>query len=180
MVYAMSSIGVLGFIVWAFRWAYDWVIFRIITWLYAGKPNNSLITRINLFNTVNILMQGQLAGNLDIGAPETTRHALNKDLHWAIGFFEAEGTLKVINNWIYISINQSIKDIKVINNRIYITISQSIKDIKAIYLIKRIFDLSQVKIRKDSRYCDWKLSNKDLNKIIKFIQLINWVNYSFK
>jgi hypothetical protein len=158
MVYAMLSIGILGFIVWAWRWACDRVICRSITWLYAGKPNkiNSLITRNNRFNTVKILMKGQSAGNgiVYTGASETTRHALEDDLYWAIGLFEAEGILKIIKN------------------RIYISVCQSTSNIKVLFWIKAIFGLGSVKIRKDSRYSDWKLGS-DYNKIGKFINLIN-------
>lgn len=89
MVYAMISIGILGFIVWARWWAYDRVIYHSITWLYAGTPVIILITRINKFNTVKRLMYGQSAGNkIDyyFGSSETKRHALEShDLYWAIG-----------------------------------------------------------------------------------------------
>lgn len=160
MVYAMSSIGVLGFIVWAQWWARNIVIYWKKTWLYAGTPIKPLITRINLFNAVKILMLGQSAGNQQIdnsilvGSSETTCHALDLDLNWAIGFFEAEGILKVLNN------------------RVYIGISQSTNNIKSLYRIKKIFGLGKVKIRKDSRYADWKLTGT-LNQRITFINLIN-------
>nr|ADO14981.1 putative LAGLIDADG protein [Tetilla radiata] len=134
------------------------MIYRSITRLYAGKPKkiNSLITRNDRFDTVKILMEGQSAGNgiVYTGASETTRRALEDDLYWAIGFFEAEGTLKIYKG------------------RVYISMCQLTSNIKVLYRIKTIFGLGRVKIRKDSRYSDWKLGS-DYNKIVKFIGLIN-------
>lgn len=46
-------------------------------------------------------MKGQSAGNNLIKASETTSHALERDLYWAIGFFEADGCLKVSGGRIY-------------------------------------------------------------------------------
>lgn len=89
-----------------------------------------------------------------MGSSETRCHTLDFDLNWAIGFFEAEGTLKIINN------------------RIYIGISLSTNNIQSLYQIKKIFGLGNVKIRKDSRYADWKLSST-LSDRITFINLIN-------
>ena len=59
-----------------------------------------------------------------------------------------------------------------IDGRIYISLCQSTKNIKVLYKIKSIIGLGKVKIRKDSRYSDWKLGS-DCNKVIKFINLIN-------
>ena len=59
-----------------------------------------------------------------------------------------------------------------IDGRIYISLCQSTKNIKVLYKIKSIIGLGKVKIRKDSRYSDWKLGSES-NKVIKFINLIN-------
>ena len=48
-------------------------------------------------------MKGQPAGN-QMGSSETIRHALEDDLYWAIGLFEAEGTLIKSDGRIYISL----------------------------------------------------------------------------
>ena len=209
MVYAMVSIGILGLIVWARWWACDRVIYRSITWLYAGTPADlrklPLITRINItnsplwgiwinkFNTVKKLMDGQSAGNkievplymthFYFGPSETIRHALevlnpscklvgnslerftrtltssyyeeiNNDLYWAIGLFEAEGTL-----WVG-------------DGRICISLCQSTKNIKVLYKVKTIMGLGEIRTRKDTRYSDWKLKGH-YDKVIKFLNLIN-------
>uniref|UniRef100_A0AAU8HP28 LAGLIDADG protein n=1 Tax=Porifera sp. TaxID=3140030 RepID=A0AAU8HP28_9METZ len=124
-------------------------------------------------------MDGQSAGNRIrgvqiypyFGSSETIRHALedqsvslgsrrgsleefNKDLYWAIGLFEAEGSL-----WVG-------------DDRICISLCQSTKNIKILYKVKAIIGLGKVRVRKDSRYSDWKLTS-GYDKVVKFISLIN-------
>ena len=79
---------------------------------------------------------------------------INNDLYWAIGLFEAEGTL-----WVG-------------DGRICISLCQSTKNIKVLYKVKTIMGLGEIRTRKDSRYSDWKLKGH-YDKVIKFINLIN-------
>ena len=156
MVYAMVSIAILGFIVWAQWWACGGVICRRITWLFAGTPVTealtSLITRPS-FGSVKILMNGEPAGN-QVGSSETIRHAPEGDLYWAIGLFEAEGTLIARDG------------------RIYISLCQLTKNIKILHKVKSIIGLGVVQTRKDERYSDWKLKKK-YSDVLEFINLVN-------
>ena len=90
---------------------------------------------IGAFGSVKTLMKGQPAGN-QMGSSETIRPALEDNLYWAIGLFEAEGTLITSGG------------------RIYISLCQSTKNIKVLHRVKSIMGLGVVKTRKDGRYSD--------------------------
>ena len=82
---------------------------------------------------------------------ETKRHDHN-NLMWAIGFYEAEGSLLISNG------------------RIIIGACQATNNIKVLYKLKSIFKMGRVKIRKDTRYADWKLKPEER---YEFMELIN-------
>ena len=58
------------------------------------------------------------------------------DLYWAIGLFEAEGTL-----WVR-------------DDRICISLCQLTKNIQVLYKVKSIMGIGKIRIRRDDRYSD--------------------------
>jgi hypothetical protein len=106
MVYAMLSIGLLGFIVWSFiMMALLISNFEVINFAICWNS----FTLINTLNSKNFINNTQSAGKINDCSSETTRKKSEIDpdwFNWFLGFTEGYGPLLNYNNQIRFVLTQ--------------------------------------------------------------------------